>query len=253
MRQLELCQRWRDRRTSYRPAGELFDASRAAIEPIDDQTAKTFVERHHYSGTYPAARFRAGLFIKEAFGPDRLCGVGVFSVPMNQRVVPAYFQGLQPNEGVELGRFVLLDHVPANAESWSLARMHKQLQAALPVVRGVVAYSDPVERRNEAGELVKRGHVGTIYRATNAAYRGLSSRRTLWLSPSGQALAERALSKVRLGETGEGYVMDRLQQLGAPARGRAEDGAEYIDRLKACGWLKPLRHPGNHTYTWALR
>jgi hypothetical protein len=129
--------------------------------------------------------------------------------------------------------------------------LHRQLQLALPAVRGVVAYSDPVERRDELGHLVKRGHVGTIYRATNASYRGLSSRRTLWLSPSGHSLAERALSKVRLGETGEAYVMARLEVLGAPRRTLRESGADYIHRLKACGWLKPLRHPGNHTYTWA--
>lgn len=251
--QMDFCQRWRDRRASYRPAGELFDPSRAGVELIDDAQAKAFVERHHYSGSYPAARLRAGLFIKPPFGKAELCGVGVFSVPMNQAVVPAYFAGLTPNEGVELGRFVLMDHVAANGESWALARMYRLLRAGLPAVRGLIAYSDPLERRDAQGLVVKRGHVGTIYRATNATYRGLSRRRTLWLAPDGQAVAERALSKVRLGEMGEGYVMDRLQRLGAPARGLAEAGADYIDRLKACRWLTPLRHPGNHTYTWSLK
>ncbi len=250
--QMDFCQRWRDRRASYRPAGEIFDPRHASVQAIDDATAKAYVERHHYSGSYPAARFRAGVFVKEPFKPEQLCGVGVFSVPMNQQVIPAYFQHLQANEGVELGRFVLGDNLAANAESWALARMKRLLNAELPAVRGVVAYCDPIERRDEAGQLVKRGHVGTIYRATNATYRGLSSRRTLWLAPNGQAVAERSLSKVRLGEVGQGYVMDRLRNLGAPARGLNEAGATYIDRLKGCAWLKPLRHPGNHTFTWSL-
>lgn len=250
--QMDLCQRWRDRRASYRPAGELFDPRRAAVELVDDSVAKAFVQRHHYSGTYPASRVRAGLFTKAPFRQAELVGVGVFSVPMNQAVVPAYFAGLAPSNGVELGRFVLLDQVAANGESWALARMYRLLRAELPAVRGLIAYSDPLERRDAQGVLVKRGHVGTIYRATNATYRGLSRRRTLWLAPDGQALAERALSKVRLGETGEGYVMDRLQALGAPARGLAEAGADYIDRLKTCRWLTPLRHPGNHTFTWSF-
>lgn len=246
------CQRWNGRRASYRPAGEPFDPRHAGVEPLDEREAKAFVEQHHYSGSYPAARFRAGVFIKEPFQKARLAGVGVFSVPMNQKVVPAYFAGFEPSHGVELGRFVLDDSLAANAESWALARMKKLLRQALPNVRGVVAYSDPIERRDETGALVKRGHVGTIYRATNAAYRGLSSARTLWLAPNGASLADRLLSKVRNSETGERYAMERLTALGAPRRQPHEDGAAYVRRLKEEKWLRPMRHPGNHAFTWQL-
>ncbi|CAN7782907.1 hypothetical protein LJR175_008254 [Variovorax sp. LjRoot175] len=251
--QLDLqCQRWSHRRASYRPAGEIFDPKRAGVEPIEERDAKAFVETHHYSGSYPAARFRAGVFVKEPFQKARLAGVGVFSVPMNQKVIPAYFQDLDAAQGVELGRFVLAEDLASNAESWSLARMKKLLREALPEVRGVVAYSDPIERRNETGALVKRGHVGTIYKATNAAYRGLSSARTLWLAPNGASLADRLLSKVRNSETGERYALERLAALGAPRRQPHEGGAAYIRRLKEDLWLKPVRHPGNHAFTWNL-
>jgi hypothetical protein len=246
------CQRWSRRRASYRPAGEPFDSRYAGVAPLEEREAKAFVEQHHYSGTYPAARFRAGVFIKEPFRKTRLAGVGVFSVPMNQKVIPAYFAGLAPSHGVELGRFVLDDSLAANAESWALARMKKLLREALPNVRGVVAYSDPIERRDETGTLVKRGHVGTIYKATNAAYRGLSSARTLWLAPNGASLADRLLSKVRNSETGERYAMERLVALGAPRRQTHEDGAAYVRRLKVEQWLRPVRHPGNHAFTWNL-
>lgn len=252
-RQLDLnCQRWNHRRASYRPAGEIFDPRRASVEPIEERDAKAFVETMHYSGSYPAARFRAGVFVKEPFQKARLAGVGVFSVPMNQKVIPAYFPHLDAAEGVELGRFVLSEELAANAESWALARMKKLLRQALPTVRGVIAYSDPVERRDETGELVKRGHVGTIYRATNAAYRGLSSARTLWLAPNGASLADRLLSKVRNSETGERYALERLAALGAPRRRPQESGAAYVLRLKEERWLRPVRHPGNHAFTWSL-
>ena len=33
---------------------------------------------------------------RQPYKKDRLAGVGVFSVPMNQKVVPAYFAGLAP-------------------------------------------------------------------------------------------------------------------------------------------------------------
>jgi hypothetical protein len=249
--QLDLfCQRWNRGRASYRPAGEPFDPRRVNVEPIDERQAKAFVELHHYSGSYPAARFRAGVFVKEPFSKERLAGVGVFSVPMNQLVVPAYFDGLNPQRGVELGRFVLDDSLAANAESFAIARMRKLMRTALPEVVGLVAYCDPLERRNAAGDLVKRGHVGTIYKATNAAYRGRSCARTLWLAPSGQSLADRLLSKIRKDEMGVRYALKRLEGLGAPRRSAHEKGTAYIQRLKDCGWLKAVRHPGNLVFTW---
>lgn len=60
-------QRWRDRRSSYRPAGETIRTSDFDVEIIrDDSTAKRFVLAHHYSGSYPAAVLRAGLYQRGA-------------------------------------------------------------------------------------------------------------------------------------------------------------------------------------------
>ncbi|MDO8277011.1 MAG: hypothetical protein Q7T63_02660 [Burkholderiaceae bacterium] len=247
-----VCQRWRNGRASYRPAGEPFDHRWATVEAIDEATAKAFVVKEHYSHSYPAARFRAGLFIKQPFKKEALLGVGVFSVPMNQRVIGAYFDGLEPNSGVELGRFCLLDQAAANAESWSLVRMKRLLKQTLPVVQGVIAYCDPIERRNSDGTVVKRGHVGTIYKATNSRYRGRSSARTLWLAPTGECLVDRMLSKIRSGDVGEAYAMDHLRKLGAPARAMGEPGDDYLQRLRAIGWMRPVRHPGNLAFTWVL-
>src|SRR5262249_12907724 len=107
-------QRWNHGRDRWRPAGEVFDPSRYGVETIDsDRVAREFIETHHYSGSYPAARLRVGLY---ELGTG-LVGVAVFSVPMNARTIAKYF-GLEQNAGVELGRFVLLDHVKANAETW---------------------------------------------------------------------------------------------------------------------------------------
>lgn len=235
---------------SYRPAGEPFDPSRCDVRPIDEAQAKAFVIEHHYSGTYPAARFRAGVFLKGRFTRERLAGVAVFSVPMNQRVIPAYFQGLQPREGLELGRLVLLDELEANAESWSIARMRKLLAKSLPEVKGIVAYCDPMERRDEHGNLTKRGHIGSVYAASNAAYRGRSSPRTLWMAPNGATFADRMLSKVRGGESGERYAYERLAANGAPRPRIGEGGSAYLKRLQSDGWLRPQRHPGNHVFTF---
>ena len=256
MQQTELfsrCQRWRDGRASYRPAGEVFDPSRAHVALIDEADAKAFVCKMHYSGTYPAARCRVGLFVKRAFQAERLAGVAVFSVPMNNAAVPAWFPGLAPGEGVELGRFVLLDEVEANAETWFQARALRALAELLPDLRAVVSYCDPIARTDVDGKKIFPGHLGTIYRAGNAAALGRSSARTLKLLPNGQVASERALSKIRAEDCGAGYAIRQLVAAGAPRRNPLESGADYLARIEAGGLFRRLRHPGNLVFGWALR
>lgn len=246
------CQRWRDRRAQFRPAGECFNPSRAEAVVVDEMTAKAFVTTHHYSGTYPAARLRAALFWKpHAFAAEILAGVAVFSVPMNERTVPRYFEDLGPAAGVELGRLVLLDDVPANAESWFVARAFRALRAALSV-RGVVSYSDPIERIGADGAVIKPGHIGIVYQALNAAYRGRSSQRTMFVAMDGREVSHRALCKIRAGVKGEAYAYQQLRSMGAPARRPLEDGAAYVTRALREGGFRARRHPGNHVYTWRL-
>lgn len=192
----EGCQRWLQRRPRYRPPGEPFDPGRCEVALIDEGTAKPWVIEHHYSGSYPAARLRVGLFLKERHRREQLGGVAVFSVPMNQAVVPSYL-GVPASAGVELGRFVLLDHelLAANAETWFLARAFRFARRELSA-SGIVAYCDPLPRVDDSGAVVKRGHTGTIYSAHNGRYAGRSSARTLTLLPTGQVISERTLSKL---------------------------------------------------------
>lgn len=246
------CQRWRDRRAAYRPAGEVFDASRAAVYEICEDQARRFTIQHHYAGTYPAARKRAGLFVKNRFQRDELVGVAVFSVPMSQGVIPNWFPGLEPRAGVELGRLVLLDEIAANAESWFVARAFRLVQATLPGVLGVLSYSDPVERVDAKGIVVKPGHVGTVYQALNAAYLGRARGGTMILSRDGRCVSRRALSKLRNDESGAAYAYEQLRALGAPERQAFEEPKAYADRALRDGGFRKQRHPGNHTYAWWL-
>ena len=247
------CQRWRNGRDRYRPSGELFDPRCASVQRIDTATAKAFVCRQHYSRSFPAARLNVGLFIKQPFHKEVLSGVATFSVPMTQSVVPSLLDGLDPALGVELGRFVLLDDVAANGETWCLARCFKVLRQSLPEVRGVVSYCDPEPRYSQTGDLVKKGHIGTIYKAHNATLRGRSKPRTLLLCPDGSVANERALSKLRNGESGADYVERMLRSMGADARRLSESGGDYIRRLTDGGFLRRLRHPGNFAFSWWLR
>jgi hypothetical protein len=243
------CQRWNHGESKFlMPAfDEIFDRDRYSVDVLDEATAKEFVLTHHYSRSYPAAVFRVGLFGARG----RLEGVAVFSVPMNQRVVPAY-TGLQANQGVELGRFVLVDSAPRNSESYFLGGCFNLLRRERPAVQAVVSYSDPVKRCAADGRVLTPGHVGIIYQAHNGRYVGRGSARTLHMMPDGRILSPRTLSKIRLSETGWESAQRTIEAFGAPKRAFGENGADWVARVLRCGLLKPARHPGNHCYVWPL-
>src|SRR5262245_5453801 len=114
--------RWRQRRSIFRLPRELFRPGAYDVAPVTDSTAKTFVVTHHYSACYVAARFRFGLYHH-----GDLVGVAVFSHPCNDRVLTNVFRG-SSTDSVELGRFVLLDQVAFNGESWFLGRCLRLLR-----------------------------------------------------------------------------------------------------------------------------
>lgn len=239
------CQRWNRGRDSYRPAREPFDARAHEVCAIAFGDAKEFVVAHHYAGTYPADRFRLGLFDRAGV----LVGVAVFAVPVQPRsldVLPC-----DRAEAVVLSRFVLLDHVLANAESWFLARCFESLRG--DGIEGVVSFSDPLRRTSTKGDVVMPGHVGTIYQATNATYVGTSKSEGRYMLPDGRLLDPRALAKIRKLDQGWSYAVDQLVRYGA-------NPLETNDRDEASAWVKRwvselcrrVRHPGNHKYAWML-
>lgn len=244
-------QRWRDRRTSFTGRTEVIDPGIHSVDVIScHRMAKPFVERHHYSGSFPATRLSCGLFRNEG-GGSQLVGVVSFSVSMSQAAGPKY-TGLDPSASCELGRLVLLDHVEGNAESWFVARAFSLLRSEKPGIEAVYAYSDPVPRRDPEGGLVMPGHIGEIYQALNARCRGRSRPRTHYLTPGGLLFSERALSKIRLEERGSDYAERDLVERGAPRRSKHETPSEWISRLHETGFLQTRRHPGNWIYSFSL-
>jgi len=240
-------QRWKLGRNYWRvDRDEGFRKAHFSIDEIRDSVARAFVIDHHYSGSYPIAMERVGLFYGRT-----LVGVAVFSIPINNSIIPRY-TGLSAAHGAELGRFVLLDEVPYNAESYFLAAALKALKALRSGLSAVVAYSDPMPRATAAGQIVLPGHVGIAYQASNAQYLGRAASKTLHLTPSGVALSSRAISKVRLQEHGAQSAEKRLVRLGAPPRAALQDPADWIDCVLNSEVFRRVRHPGNHIYAWPL-
>jgi len=241
-----LNQRWTSGRDSYRPAGEVIDTAQHDVHPIDEDGAKSFVLEHHYSGTYPSARRRFGLFRL-----GRLVGVAVFSHPSSDKVHTNVFDIGAATDALTLGRFVLLDDVKANGETWFLARCFDHLKRE--GFAGVVSFSDPTRRTNRHGETVFCGHHGGIYQAFNARFLGLGKARTQLLLNDGRILDERTLQKIRKVEQGVDYAVEELVRQGA-------DRPQAWDEAGLKAWLKEqlprvtrkLRHPGNLRYAWAF-
>jgi hypothetical protein len=238
---IDVNQRWRHRSDRYRPAGEVIDTRAYEVAAIaEDSRAKAFVVEHHYSGSYPAARFRFGLYRGGA-----LVGVAVFSHPCNDRVLTGTFPG-PATDSVELGRFVLLDDVPGNGESWFLGVCFAALRKQ---VVGILSFSDPVPRVSTDGSVVHPGHIGTIYQAHNAVYLGRGPVRTLRLLPDGRVMSARAISKIRAMERGWRHSSALLERFGAaPLTGSPQAWLEtWLPRV-----TRTIRHSGHHRYAWPL-
>jgi hypothetical protein len=242
-------QRWRDRLGSFRDPGEPIRTADYDVVPFPrlapgaPDAAKDFVERHHYSGSFPAARERVGLYRR-----GELVGVAVFSVPCRPEVLTSVFPSAE--DSVELGRFVLLDEVPGNGETWFLARALRYMRAE--GYCGVLSFSDPCPRTTLDGREVFAGHIGTIYQAGNATYLGTGPRRSLKLLPDGRVLSARAISKIRAKERNWRGAAETLVALGA-GEPPEEDAARRAWLLDACArFTRTVRHSGNHRYAWAL-
>lgn len=242
----DFCQRWSDRQHSWRHRSDGgFDPARYTVEQIDELTAKGYIVRHHYSASYPSAKYRFGLF--EA---GELVGVLVYSIPMQDAVLTNPFPDLEPTvESIELGRLVLADEVPANGESWFVARCGEE--AAARGVRGVVSFSDPL-RRIVDGQLTCPGHIGVVYQASNATYTGRGAPQTMTILPTGEVLNNRAKSKVRGQEMGHEHVERKLVALGARPLRAGEQPAEWLARAMDDVGVVRVRHRGNFRYCFTL-
>lgn len=242
----DYCQRWTGGTHSWRhTSGGGFDPSRYDVEPMGgDAEAKRYVLAHHYSGTFPSALLRFGLYER-----GELLGVLVLSAPTQGKVLTNVFPDLEPyEESMELGRLVLADAVPANAESWFIARCFDLAGSA--GVRGVVSFADPVPRRIN-GRLIFPGHVGTTYKASNALYCGRGTARTLRVLPNGSVINARAMQKIRAQERGHEYAERQLIDLGARVLRAGENPATWLnEQLRAI--TSPVRHAGNHRYVFTL-
>jgi hypothetical protein len=245
MSSLDYAQRWAEQESRWVSHRQLCDTRVIEAAPLPEEDAKAFIMTHHYSGSYPAARCRVGIYER-----GKLVGVCVFGIPAGPTVLETW-TGFGQDEAVELSRFVLLDSVGYNAESHALKLARRVLLEHLPELRALVSFSDPVPRYTLTGACVLPGHQGTIYQATNGAYLGRTTPRTLYLDAEGRVISARAMQKVAQQQRGHEYAERLIVEAGAPPRRAGECPKAWLARAKRC--LRKIRHTGNHGYVWGLK
>lgn len=241
------CQRWNERWHSWRHTSEGgFNSAAFDVAEISQADLIAFCERHHYAGKPGGILSQYGLYCGV-----QLVGVAALTNGGFKKVLTCAFPDLEPyDESRELGRLVLLDEVPANAESWFLAEAFRR-EAALGV-RGIVSFSDPEPRYDDAGRLTMPGHVGTIYQASNATYTGRITPRTVWFH-QGRLVNEQLLGKARTpGKEGHDYAVQQLLDWGATPRRRRQDPKAWVQQALRETGCTSFRHHGNHRYQFAL-
>ena len=144
---------------------------------------------------------------------------------------------------------VLLDLVPANAESWFIARCFELLRRV--GLHGVVSFSDPVPRTTTDGRSIFAGHVGTIYQASNGIYTGRSRPEWKLLLPDGTMIHARSLAKIRARDSRWHSAAKPLERHGAEPLRDDEDARLWVERW-AKRLCRPIFHTGNHRYLFPL-
>ena len=240
----DLALRTTEGRQTWRPHRELFNARAHDVTPLTGDVAEAFVSRHHYAASCSPTAHPFGLYER-----GELVGVAVFGPLPSMNAHRKVFPTLATDEGVTLGRFVLTESVRFNAESWFVARCFDHLRE-----RGVIAIescADPIPRRRADGTVIKPGHIGQIYQATNGAHIGRTNRATLRLLPDGTCLSNRTQGKLVRGERGDGRAVTQLVRFGATPPAPGEDLKEWL-RFWRPRLTTKLRHPGNYRYLWCL-
>jgi hypothetical protein len=210
---------------------------------MSHSSARALIELHHYSHSWPSALRCYGLYQ----GPFCI-GAVVLGYPMNEAVLRTPFPDLEPGaEAAEIARVLLLPGAAFNAASWTLRRVFELEHRR--GTRGLVSFADPVQRTAIDGTIVLPGHTGITYQALGGVYAGRSTARTLKLLPDATALPARSIQKVRAQERGWQSVVRRLVRAGFPAPADG-DLRGWITRVQS--QLRPLAHPGNHRYLFAL-
>jgi hypothetical protein len=144
------------------------DTSKISIRPIPANIARSFVIEHHYSHRWSTCSVAFGIYyLTDNENPffdcddEKLIGAVVFGTPVGRSAAESFSDEVKFEEVYELTRLVILDGYGKNIESYCIGQCLRWIKFNQPHIKVILSYSD-------SGQ----GHVGGIYKATNAYYQG---------------------------------------------------------------------------------
>lgn len=178
---------------------------------------RKFIEEYHYSHSVNGVKIS---FCFKFTYNDRIIGGAIFG----QLSTTAWKKfGKSEIEVIELRRLVLLDEAEYNSESYVIGWMLRWLKNNVMELRTVVSYADPLH-----------SHIGTIYKATNFTFIGMSGKDKGFLDV----------------ETGKVYHSRALR---TKYNGEYKPFVKKLREKLSLGLLSPIELPGKYCYTYKLR
>lgn len=177
---------------------------------------RSFVETYHYSKSVNGVKISQCFAVKSK---DELVG-GVIFGQMSTTAWKKF--GKNEQEVLELRRLVLLDKCGHNCESRVISQCIKWIRRNVKSVKIIVSYADP-----------HHGHLGTIYKASNFKYIGLSGK-------------DKGFRDI---ETGKVYHSRALR---TKYNGDFKPFVKKLREKKEQGLLEPIELPGKHCYVFEL-
>ena len=139
-------------------------------------TAANLIAKHHYSkGTANTSQLAVGLFRQGDFWNASMYGASMWM--WAPYMIGVEF-GLSPNESLSLRRLAIKSSAPKNSASYLIGRSISHIRVKLPKVKLLVTYAD-----------TWRGHVGSIYKATNWEYVGETEKTPRWVDEQGMLVS----------------------------------------------------------------
>lgn len=190
------------------------------VKETDISVIKNFVEEWHYSGNVN------GLRISHSFGlfyEYNLIGAMIYGSLGMANAWKKYADS--ENDVIELRRLCCIDNTPRNTESYFIGKTLKWLKKNTEY-KVVVSYADAFHN-----------HRGTIYRASNFEYGGLTAKGKL-IEFDGKTFHDKSIRTYYIDKNG----IKKLKPFAKKLKDALDSGkAHYINT------------PGKHIYTYRLK
>lgn len=146
---------------------------------LENNTAKSFIERYHYSHTCPNIWMAFGEFFE-----GKMINCIVFNYCCGRNMASEVMEGGDNTNTIELVRMVSLEPKPKNLESFSISRCVDYIKKNYKNIKLIISYADN-----------SMGHKGYCYQASGFTYYGQSRPTKHWFL-CGKRIHERNLNNL---------------------------------------------------------